>query len=41
MCSKEDFLNWSEIDLDAVLIDYTDDDFSTTGGTESSDSRRD
>ena len=27
MCSKEDFLNWSDLDLDELLVEYTDDDF--------------
>jgi len=27
MCSKDDFLDWNDIDLDVILGDYTDDDF--------------
>ena len=26
MCSKDDFLNWEELDLDELLGQYTDDD---------------
>jgi len=27
MCSKDDFLDWNDIDLDDILGEYTDDDF--------------
>ncbi len=38
MCSSDDFLNWSDIDLDEVLGEYTDDDVFTTDSTESDNS---
>lgn len=41
MCSKDDFFNWSDIDLDAVLGEYTDDDVFTTDSCAESDSATD
>ena len=26
MCSNDDYVNWDEVDLDALLVEYTDDD---------------
>ena len=31
MASKEDFVNWSDLDLDELLGEYTDHDFSDIG----------
>jgi hypothetical protein len=41
MCSKDDFLDWNDIDLDIVLGEYTDDDFYSADNTSSSDSEYD
>ena len=41
MCSKDDFLNWDELNLDDILIDYTDYDDVFTTDSSSSDTSTD
>ena len=36
MCSNEDFLSWSDVDLDAILIDFTADDLGSEFSDETS-----
>lgn len=38
MCSKDDFLNWDDLDLDTLLVDYTDYDDTFTTDSVNSDS---
>jgi hypothetical protein len=28
MCSREDYVNWEDLDLDELLVEYTDDDLN-------------
>jgi hypothetical protein len=28
MCSPEDYVNWEDLDLDELLVQYTDDDLN-------------
>ena len=35
MCSKDDFLNWDDLDLDNLLVDYTDYDDAITTDSDS------
>jgi hypothetical protein len=41
MCSKDDFLSWDELDLDDLLVDYTDYDDVLTTDSSSSDASTD
>jgi hypothetical protein len=38
MCSKDDFLDWDELDLDILLVDYTDYDDAFTTDSVNTDS---
>ncbi len=35
MCSKEDFISWDDVDLDSLLVEYTDDDCYASSDFES------
>jgi hypothetical protein len=41
MCSSDDFLNWSDLDLDELLGEYTDDFYSDKNASTSSYSSTD
>ena len=30
MCTKDDYVNWDDIDLDSLLVEYTDNDFNVS-----------
>jgi hypothetical protein len=36
MCSKDDYVNWDDVDLDSLLVDYTDNDFYASSDFDSS-----
>ena len=40
MCTKYDFLNWDELDLNDLLVDYTDYDDIFTTDSSGSDAAR-
>ena len=36
MCSKDDYVNWDDLDVDFLLVDYTDNDFYASSDFDSS-----
>jgi hypothetical protein len=41
MCSKSDYVMWDDVDLDSILVEYTDDDaHNVLNSDSSSDSGR-